>query len=294
MTDSTVRILEAGDETALETFLRPRIESSMFLLSNLRAAGFVDNSHRNEGTYAAVFADDKITGVAAHFWNGNIILQNPDMNHDVWRMPVRASGRGINGLLGPGDQVHAVQTVLDVEPGRVQLADREFLFKVDLAELAIPSPLADGQVRGRRAQPADLDILTGWNVAYNIEMLGEVDRPELWRHSHTTVARRMAENVLWVVEAEGQLVAMTSFNATLREAVQVGGVYTPPDRRRRGYARAAVARSLLDARAEGVETGILFTDEENIAAQKAYQAIGFQIIDEYGLVLYREPIKETL
>ena len=81
--------------------------------------------------------------------------------------------------------------------------------------------------------------------------------------------------------------ASTSFNAETREAVQVGGVWTPPDLRGRGYGRAVVAVSLLDARAEGVGRAVLFTGDSNVPAIRAYAALGFRRIDDYRIVLLR-------
>src|SRR5688500_12941088 len=45
----TVRVLGPGDEAAIEAFLLPRIETSMFLLSNLDAAGIVDRGQTYGG-----------------------------------------------------------------------------------------------------------------------------------------------------------------------------------------------------------------------------------------------------
>lgn len=75
---------------------------------------------------------------------------------------------------------------------------------------------------------------------------------------------------------------------TIAEAVQVGGVWTPSELRRQGYARAVVATSLLDARADSAELAILFTGEENIPAQKAYLALGFEHVGDYQITLLRE------
>ena len=69
----------------------------------------------------------------------------------------------------------------------------------------------------------------------------------------------------------------------------MGGVFTPPEFRRRGYARAVVAASLLEARAGGVSTGILFTGAENVAAHRAYVALGFRIVGTYRLLLFSAP-----
>jgi predicted GNAT family acetyltransferase len=48
---------------------------------------------------------------------------------------------------------------------------------------------------------------------------------------------------------------------------------------------------LLDARSEGAEKAILFTGEGNVAAQRAYTALGFQHIGDYRILLLQSPIK---
>ena len=66
-------------------------------------------------------------------------------------------------------------------------------------------------------------------------------------------------------------------------------MWTPPQLRGRGYARGVVGASLRDARAAGATRAILFTGDDNHAAQKAYRSLGFEVVGEYGLVLLREP-----
>jgi len=88
----------------------------------------------------------------------------------------------------------------------------------------------------------------------------------------------------WVLVADGQLAAASRFNSQLPDAVQIGGVYTPPALRGRGYARAVVAGSLVEARAGGVARAILFT--ANPAALAAYVAIGFRVVGDYALVVF--------
>ena len=92
--------------------------------------------------------------------------------------------------------------------------------------------------------------------------------------------------MLWVLTLGDQIVAMTGFNAMARGIAQVGGVYTPPALRGRGYARAAVAASLKLAREQGAVRSVLFTAETNLAAQRAYTALGYQVAGDFGLVLY--------
>src|SRR6266545_4632910 len=97
------RRLGPGDEAALERFLREHADSSMFLRSNARKAGLVDRGEPLQGTYVAACDDaGAIVAVAAHAWNGIVIVQGRvDLVCDVAREAVAASRRAVNGLSGP-------------------------------------------------------------------------------------------------------------------------------------------------------------------------------------------------
>lgn len=281
-----LKILKLGDEAQLEAFLLPRIESSMFLLGNMRMAGLVDNGRHLQGTYAAAFEQDKIIGVVAHYWNGNLILQAPlDLVGRLVETAVSASNRPIHGFLGSQSQVETAVNHLQIKSTAIQLDDKEKLYSLPLENLRVPSKLATGQWRGRPVQPADLELIVRWRLGYAVETMGESDSPELRERLKESVKKYQKLGRIWVLEDGGQPVAMSAFNATSKEAVQVGGVWTPPEFRSKGYGRCAVAVSLLDARDEGVETAVLFTGEDNIPAQKAYEALGFHHIGDYRILL---------
>jgi uncharacterized protein len=73
----TIQTLKPSDEEALEAFLVQYASTSMFLRSNSRAVGLLDNGERFQGTYVAAIEDEKIVAVAAHYWNGMVIPQAP-------------------------------------------------------------------------------------------------------------------------------------------------------------------------------------------------------------------------
>lgn len=289
MTD--IRTLAPGDEAALESFLQPHIDSSMFLLGNMRSAGLRDRGERYQGTYAASFDDDRIVGVVAHYWNLNLIFQTPlHLLPDLVPAVVKSSQRAIKGLIGPAEQVAAAWQILNVSDTQVQMDETEKLYSLPLADLVIPAALQDGTLHGRRVEPRDLDILTAWRVGFSIEALGEQEGPALEKRCRTAMDQTIQDGYGWLVELAGRPVACSMFNAATAEAVQVGGVWTPPEWRRQGYARAAVATSLLDARANGATRAILFTGQGNIAAQKAYTALNFRHIGQYRIVLLKESL----
>jgi ribosomal protein S18 acetylase RimI-like enzyme len=285
-----IRLLKPGDEDVLESFLLPRVDSSMFLIGNMRSSGMVDDGQPYAGTYAAAFESGEIVGVVAHYWNRNLVFQAPIHLNVLWRAAVEASNRPIQGLIGPNDQVSAAKATLRIDDSDVQMDETERLYSLHLDVLIEPEGLSSGRLKGRRIRPGDVELVTAWRVAYSVETLGADDTPRLWEQCRAGVERYLAEQLTWILEDRGQPVACSSFNTAIEEAVQIGGVWTPPEHRRRGYGRSVVAASLLDARSQGVEKAVLFTGEGNVAAQKAYTALGFRHIGDYRIILLRSPL----
>jgi predicted GNAT family acetyltransferase len=282
-----VRILGPGDEAALERFLLDRADASMFLLSNLRGAGIEDHGAPYEGTYAAWMEGREIAAVVAHVWNRSLVLQAPRKVAELVHAAITRSRREVGGFVGPWEQVEAARRAVGLERAPTQYAQREDRFVVDVADMPVPEPLAEGRVRCRRARDDDLDLLARWRCEFAIESLGATDSPETRETYRQSVLRQATAVHLFVLEDAGAVVATTAFNAWAPPVAQVGGVWTPPEHRRRGYARAVVAGSLLDARSRGVHRAVLFTG--NPHARRAYEAIGFRRVGDYGIVLLERP-----
>ena len=287
----TIRQLRPGDEAALEAFLAGRAESSMFLRANLRAAGLVDGSGPAQGTYLGRFAGTAITGVIAHYGYGNVLIQAPHDAAALAHAYAAAAKRAVQGLLGPLDQVTAIRAILAPAGWRVSKDSAETLFVLDLADLVMPALLQRPGVAARQAVDADRELLAGWWHDYEVELLGETPGPALLAKARADFQRRgAATGGPWLLFDGGQPVATQSFNAALPDIVQVGGVWTPPALRGRGYARAVVAAALHAQHARGVRRAVLFTGFDNAPAQRAYRALGFTPVGEYALVLFRPPV----
>jgi len=124
----------------------------------------------------------------------------------------------------------------------------------------------------RRAGAADLDLLADWYMAFEIEAFGE----------STTDTRAGVERILatstrgiYVWEDNGPA-SLAGYGSPTPHGIRIGPVYTPPERRGRGYASALVAemsQRLLD---EGRQSVFLFTDLKNATANHIYQVIGYE------------------
>jgi uncharacterized protein len=271
-------VLLPGDEPRVERFLLAHADSSLFLRSNLRAAGLVFEDKRLQGTWVAEEEQGELTGIVCHAWNGNLLFQAPRHAAQLAAFARQQSGRKVEGLVGPWEQVQPAREALKLDETPPSFSSLEHLFALSLAELRVPS--APGECR--RVAPEDFEAVVEQRAAFVIEALGGKPSPSIRSGAEALVA----EGSYFVVRHEGRVVASGCFNARLPDCVQLGGIYTPPEDRNRGYARQLVAGMLLAARGEGVTRAVLFTDEHNAAAQRAYEAIGFRRIGEYGLVLW--------
>ncbi|MGF1933717.1 MAG: GNAT family N-acetyltransferase [Nostoc sp. ChiQUE02] len=285
----TLRTLQPGDEASLEAFLLQHTDTSMFLRSNWRAAGLLDQGARFQGTYIAAYTDETIVAVAAHFWNGIIGVQAPVHLPEVVQAVVAQSGRVISGISGPATQVEATKSILGLSNRPTQLDEPEILLSLTLDDLQIPQALASAKVQCRLPHLEELELLSEWCATYNVETLGQRDTPSLRPACDRIIEARQAMAMHWVLVAGDTPVSYSAFNASLPDIVQIGGVWTPPVLRGKGYAKSVVAGSLLNARSQGVKRAILFTGDNNQAAQAVYRGIGFLPTGEkYGLVLFEE------
>ena len=231
----------------------------------------------------AALRDNRCIAVAAHCWNGMLLLQAPEHTEELTQALVKHSGREVAGFSGPLDQVRRARAVLGLADADTVMDSNESLYGLDLAELIVPAPLLDGTIICRPPRRRECELICLWRIAYDVETLGGADSEETREGAAMWIDQLMADGHVWVAEAGGELVSLSAFNAVLPDIVQLGGIYTPPRLRGKGYARAAVAASLLAARERGVSRAVLFTDNPN--AVRSYEAVGFRRVGDFGLVL---------
>ncbi len=279
------RQLGESDRARLVDFFERHIETSMIPLANLELGGF-GSDRLYAAEYFASFERSEMTAVVGHCWNGNLLVQGEHGLEDAARLAVRSTARPTAGVLGPIASVRRALAALDLERRSTRVGSAERLYSLELSELRVPHALSSGHLRVRLATAADRGgFLVDWRMGYEAETMAVQQTPSLFRRTRESLQRPRARDV-WVLVDGAEPVSMTAFNAETRGIVQVGGVWTPPALRGRGYARCVVAASLLQRRARGAVRSILFTPRHNIAAQRCYEALGFRRIGEYGLWLF--------
>jgi predicted GNAT family acetyltransferase len=284
-----VRVLGAGDEPAVDTFLAAHSDSSLFLRRNLLVRGVVDGDERYRGTWVGAFDDGGLAAVVQHTRFGSMLVQAPRHTAAVVHEAARASGRPVSGFIGPRAQARTARVALGFDAVPARMESYEGLYVLPLDALIVPTSLTSGHARVRPSAAVDLDLLARWRASYRVESSAEEDDTALLASSRQDVETGLAEGAGWVLELDGEPVAYQQFNAMLADVVQVGGVWTPPPSRNRGYGRAIVAGALLAVRATGVQRAVLFTADGNVAARRAYAALGFTRIGDWALIFLKKP-----
>jgi GNAT superfamily N-acetyltransferase len=279
-----LRVLGAEDGERLEAFLRRHRDTSMFLRSNARQAGLVYTGKRLEAVYVGAFRAGELVGVAAHGWNGMLLIQAPEQTEVVTRAAVEASRRPVSGLAGPAGQVRETRRALDLEEVPATLEEDEDLYVLDLAGWDVPRALQGGALTCRPPLPSERDTLIDWRLGYEVETLGRQETQALRAQAAEWMDGYITDGVAWVASVSGKPVSLCMFNARMPDIVQLGGVYTPPAERGRGYAKAVVAHSVHEGRKRGAERAVLFTSNPN--AVRSYEAVGFRRTGDFGLVLF--------
>ena len=156
--------------------------------------------------------------------------------------------------------------------GRSELEVAVAVHRLD--RVIAPARPATGALRV--CDQADRELLIEWTVAFALEA-GE-DHGDAER----VIERALEAGRRFVWEDGGEPVAMVGINPAVGGVVRVGPVYTPPQRRARGYASSAVAALSELALARGARACMLLTDLANPTSNRIYAAVGYERFADWG------------
>jgi predicted GNAT family acetyltransferase len=125
----------------------------------------------------------------------------------------------------------------------------------------------------RQAGPGDRDLMILWTRAFQNEIGESANDTEL------RVDRALATGQIWLWNQNGETASMAVGREAVQGVVRLSGVYTPPEKRKHGYAAACV--HALSKHLRGCEYRcILYTDLGNPTSNSIYRRIGYKAVGE--------------
>ena len=175
------------------------------------------------------------------------------------------------GVVGNAPYALAAAETLAAATGRTA----ELILSMGVYALTTVADVPRASGRSRVAGTEDRSTLLAWMTAFAQEALPDAGTHE--RAERTIEARLASDHAgFWFWEDDGEQVSVSSYGGRTPNGIRIGMVYTPPERRGRGYATTLVAEQSRWLLAEGYRSCFLYTDLSNPTSNAIYERIGYR------------------
>lgn len=281
-----VRLAEPSDVPGIRQFLEAYRETSLFLLSNLDEVGIRVTSAPTTGNFGLIEEAGRLVGVFCLTRKGDLLAQT-GARTDLVPSILRACDDEPFPISGVLAEWHLADALWDTVQRRPGFLSAFIVDSVVYRRDGWGEPVAG--VPGLDVRPLGLDEFQIWEpldrAFHESEGLAVPADDQRRRASYTALAGSAA---WWGAFAADDLIATACANVVYRGTVQLGGVYTRPDWRRRGVSRLVMSALMRHHhRTHGVNGAVLFTAVGNGPARALYESMGFSACGRFGLMFGR-------
>jgi RimJ/RimL family protein N-acetyltransferase len=285
MADTGLRIEASADPDAFADraghWLATHALDANIIGTVLANARRTDPAKRPDNLWLAITdASGRVVGVGMHTAGRDVFLPElPPGAAELAAEELFARARRLPGASGDPEATRAFCLAWHRLSGATWGQEQaSLLYLLDTLE---PPAGVPGALRPATAD--DADHVTRWANAFAVE----AEAPGVTGDQKDVVAARIAaeEVFLWVVDDEP--VAMAAISPAVGGVARVNLVYTPPERRGRGFGSAVSAGVTAAALERGVDICMLYADVANPASNAVYQRIGYREHSESVVLRFR-------
>jgi hypothetical protein len=257
-----IRKLLPADEPELLAVLRRDRHNNLFLLGNLHSMGWADPDLE----YTGMYDGKRLVGVLMRFRANWALYDEGGADFAAMARLIEAYPTSARAITGENGLVSRLwEHIVRYEA----YADHPSYYCA--LQTLVPLP---GVRPARRATDADAA-----GLAELYAEAGEMARDE------AGVRRVLAQGRFFVAEEGGQIVAAALTSSEAPDMAMIGGVFTPPHLRNRGYATACVEALCRELLNEGIEPCLFY---DNPRAGSIYRRLGFRDVGMWRLLRLRE------
>jgi uncharacterized protein len=231
--------------------------------------------------------EDDVVGAALRTPPYNLVIARPLAPQALAALTEAVADEELPGVVGTEPEVYEFAELWSGHTGTPSRTSmRQGVYALDRVEPLLPAP---GSARVATAD--DFELVLRWWLAFGDEVLHEGGPGR--DHADENVRHKLGSPtggiLLW--DDGGEPVCLAGWGGPTPNGIRVGPVYTPPERRGRGYATALTAelsQRLLDGNLfeGGRRFCFLYTDLANPTSNAIYERIGYRRVAESAEIVF--------
>lgn len=268
----SIETVTPSSQQEMVNFLKEHENSTLFLLGNFENYGATLTEAPYSGNFKLIRSQDGVVGVFCLTRKGNLLIETV-LQEPVFDIVVEACRqeslplRGVVGnwnFCGPFWEYLKTNKIIQKEI----FTSKEILYSMDLNKQDFfPQPNV------RFLTEADYVLWKPLRLDFLVEagLPNELTDGQLFDQ----FLDKAKKKIVWGHFLKNTLVSIADLNAKALDLGQVGGVYTMPRLRQKGYSKSVMNQLLLDAKElHKIRKLIIFTGDNNSPAQKLYNSLG--------------------
>lgn len=278
-----IQAVDAKNEVLVLEFLERYEDTSQFLMNNLTNYGSTIGEAPHSGNFKVIVENNKVFGVFCLTKKGILLQQSIEDFSDLVYESCMAEAQPIKGIVGDWSCQEAMfNKVCEMQPEfNPSFNSVEVLFSYKLSP---EDPRLEFNANSSRLSMEDYDDFLPLRLGY----LKELNLPDQLSadEKRYLFESGVSNQTWWGMKIDEELVSIAGLNSSSASIGQVGGVYTKPSHRRKGYSRSLMFHMLKDClELHGHNKSILFTGEEDRHAYKLYESMGYDRVGKFALIL---------
>ncbi len=276
--------LEKVDQSSLDEliyFLKKYENHTLFLLGNLADNGHSLTQAPNSANYHIIRFSQEIVAVFALTKRGNLLIQSTiqDPIFEILLQTCLEESIPLTGLLGEWEFCSSFWNFLKSK-NIIQtdiFTSKEILYSKNI-------PVLENHCHSsvRSLTPTDF---SQWEPL-RYDYLAEAGLPQdlTTEQLQEQFLSKAKEQIIWGCFHENTLISIAELNAKALGLGQVGGVYTVPSFRNKGYAKSVLHQLMYDAHnIHNLHKLLIFTGEHNVSANHLYRSIDATFLGYFAM-----------
>jgi ribosomal protein S18 acetylase RimI-like enzyme len=271
------KITSANQEEAL-SFLSRHENTAVFLLGNFHEHGPLLGPHVNSGNFKLIRQDGVIC-VFCLTRRGNLLVQSELPVFEPILASCQEEPIKIRGVIGDWEFANSFWQYLKER----EIIKKETFYGKEI-NYALVLDHVEATKEARLLEAKDYQQWKKLILDYTKEQTLPQDLSA--EEMQQQFLEKCRKEMRWGLFKEDELVAIAELNAKTSSIATVGGVYTAPEWRNKGFAKIVMKQLMFDCKhKQALSKLIIFTGEaENKPAQKLYETLGCQKIGYMALL----------